>query len=155
MKRQLGEFFMTPAKDGGIQGQAPKKEEIEKAFYPGEGLPGGGQLEIRMEVSSEHPDPDVLEVARRFKSYNLESWHSEWMRVAEKNEELAAGFEREQRKVTAHEFYRRGAHFFRQGPVFMAGSDPRMLPNFVQLQQKVVRDWRLVFPPLERGQIPY
>src|SRR3989442_15647106 len=32
MKRQLGEFFMTPAKDGGILGQAPKKEEIEKAL---------------------------------------------------------------------------------------------------------------------------
>ena len=155
MKRQLGEFFMTPAKDGGILGQAPKKEEIEKALCPGEGLPGGGQLEIRMEVSSEHPDPDVLEVARRFKSYNLESWHSEWTRVAEKNEELAAGFEREQRKVTAHEFYRRAAHFYRQALVYMPESDPRMLPTYDRLKQMFDRAWSLVSPPFERVQIPY
>src|SRR3989442_16029712 len=101
-----------------------------------------------MEVSSEHPDPDVLEVARRFKSYNLESWHSEWMRVAEKNEELAAGFEREQRKVTAHEFYRRAAHLYRQGLFFLPGSPPPPAPTLHKFPQNCDIARGFVFPPL-------
>ena len=36
-------------------------ESIEKELYPGKGLPGGGQLEVRMEITSQHPDPDILE----------------------------------------------------------------------------------------------
>ena len=80
---------------------------LRKCFIPGRGLPGGGQLEIRIEISADHPDPDIRGVARRVKFFNLESWHTEWIQVAEKNEELAADFEREERKVTAHEFYLR------------------------------------------------
>jgi len=81
------------------------REHVEKMLYSGRGLPGGGQLEIRIEISADHPDPDIRGVARRVKFFNLESWHSEWIQVAEKNVELAADFEREERKVAAHEFY--------------------------------------------------
>ena len=84
------------AKNNG--GDVLNREEAEKELYPGRGLPGGGQLEIRMEVSADHPDPDIRGVARRVKFFNLESWHREWTEVAKKNEEFAAGFEREQRK---------------------------------------------------------
>jgi hypothetical protein len=52
------------------------KESAESALFPAKGLPGGGQLEIRMEVSANHPDPDIRSVARRLKPYNLESWYS-------------------------------------------------------------------------------
>ena len=90
------------------------REEADKMLYPGRGLPGGGQLEIRMQVSADHSDPDIRRVARRIKFFNLESWHREWMEVAKKNEELATGFEREQRQETAHEFYRRAADFYRR-----------------------------------------
>jgi hypothetical protein len=90
------------------------KERTEKVLYSGPGLPGGGQLEIRMEISADHPDLDVRGVARRVKSFNLESWHTQWTEVAEKNEQLAVGFERQERKVTAHEFYLRAADFYRR-----------------------------------------
>ena len=106
-------------------GDVLNKENTEKALYPARGLAGGGQLEIRMEVSPDHPDPDIRGVARRVKFFNLESWHTEWTAVAQKNEELAAGFEREQRKVTAHEFYLRAADFYRRAVVYMPDSDPR------------------------------
>ncbi|HWP57343.1 MAG TPA: hypothetical protein VNL14_05610 [Candidatus Acidoferrales bacterium] len=132
-----------------------KREEIEKVLFPGRDLPGGGQLEIRMEVSAVHPDPDVLQVARRYKPYNLESWHREWAAVAEKNEELAAGFEREGRKVTAHEFYRRAAQFYRQAVVYLPESDPRMLPTYRKLKEMFDKAWSLVPPPFERVQVPY
>jgi hypothetical protein len=101
------------------------REHMEKMLYPGPGLPGGGQLEIRMEVSANHPDPDIRGVARRVKFFNLESWHTEWTQVAQTNEELAAGFKKDNRKVTAHEFYLRAADFYRRALVYMPDSDSR------------------------------
>ena len=35
------------------------REQAEKLLYPTKGLPGGGQLEVRMEISPDHPDRDV------------------------------------------------------------------------------------------------
>ena len=68
------------------------REQAEALLYPAKGLPGGGQLEVRMEISADHPDPDIRAVARRVKFFNLESWHKEWTDVAKKNEDVAAGF---------------------------------------------------------------
>jgi len=129
--------------------------QAEKELFPARGLPGGGQLEVRMEISANHPDPDIRGVARRVKLFNLESWHTEWTQVARKNEELAAGFEREQRKLTAHEFYLRAADFYRRAVVYMPDSDPRMLPTFKKLEENFDKAWGVVPPPFERVQIPY
>jgi len=129
--------------------------QAEKELFPARGLPGGGQLEVRMEISANHPDPDIRGVARRVKLFNLESWHTEWTQVAQKNEELAAGFEGEQRKLTAHEFYLRAADFYRRAVVYMPDSDPRMLPTFKKLEENFDKAWSVVPPPFERVQIPY
>jgi dienelactone hydrolase len=131
------------------------RAQAEKALYSGRGLPGGGQLEIRMEISGDHPDPDVLGVARRIKPFNLESWHSEWIQIAAKNDELAADFERQGRKVTAHEFYLRAADFYRRALVYLPEVDPRMLPTYKKLETSFDVAWSLVAPPFERVQIPY
>ncbi len=116
------------ANDSG--GDVLNRAQAEMELYPAKGLPGGGQLEVRMEISANHPDPDIRGVARRVKFFNLESWHAEWTQVARKNEELAAGFEREQRKLTAHEFYLRAADFYRRAVGYLPDTDPRMLPPF-------------------------
>jgi dienelactone hydrolase len=129
--------------------------QAEKELFPARGLPGGGQLEVRMEISANHPDPDIRGVAQRVKFFNLESWHTEWTQVARKNEELAAGFEGEQRKLTAHEFYLRAADFYRRAVVYMPDSDPRMLPTYKKLEENFDRAWSVVPPPFERVQIPY
>ena len=129
--------------------------QAEKELFPARGLPGGGQWEVRMEISANHPDPDIRGVARRVKLFNLESWHTEWTQVARKNEELAAGFEREQRKLTAHEFYLRAADFYRRAVVYMPDSDPRMLSTFKKLEENFDKAWSVVPPPFERVQIPY
>src|ERR1700740_2875126 len=106
------------------------KEQAEKALYPARGLPGGGQLEVRMEISANHPDPDIRGVARRVKMVNLASWHAEWMGGEQKNKELASRFEKDNRKVTAHEFYLRAADFYRRAVVYMPEDDPRMMPTY-------------------------
>jgi dienelactone hydrolase len=136
-------------------GDVLDKERAEKVLYSGAGLPGGGQLEIRMEISADHPDPDIRGVARRVKFFNLESWHTQWIQVAEKNAQLAADFEREERNVTAHEFYLRAADFYRRALVYLPETDPRMLPNYRKLKQTFDKAWSLVSPPFERVQIPY
>ena len=138
-----------------VGGDVLNREVAEQALYSGRGLPGGGQLEIRMEVSADHPDPDIRGVARRVKFFNLESWHSEWIQVARKNEELAAGFEREERKETAHEFYRRAADFYRRAVVYLPETDPRMMPTHKKLEETFNKAWSLVSPPFERVEIPY
>jgi len=131
------------------------REHAEKMLYSGRGLPGGAQLEIRMEISADHPDPDIRGVARRVKFFNLESWHVEWSQVAEKNEKLAANFERQERNVTAHEFYLRAADFYRRALVYLPETDPRMLPTYTKLQNNFGKAWSLVSPPFEQVQIPY
>lgn len=131
------------------------RDVIEKRLFPGPGLSGGGQLEVRMEVPFLNPDPDIREVARRFKPYDLDSWHGEWTRVAEKNEELAQGFEKEERPVTAHEFYRRAADFYRRALLYMPDNDPRMMQSHTKLKETFGKAWSLVTPPFERVQIPY
>jgi dienelactone hydrolase len=131
------------------------REQAEKALYPAPGLPGGGQLEVRMEISQFHPDPDIRGVARRVKFFNLESWHKEWSEAAKKNEELAAGFEEENRKATAHEFYLRAADFYRRAVVYMPDTDPRMLPTFKKLEENFAKAWSMAPAPFERFEIPY
>ncbi len=131
------------------------REQAEKALYPAPGLPGGGQLEVRMEISQFHPDPDIRGVARRVKFFNLESWHKEWTEVARKNEELAAEFAMENRKATAHEFYLRAADFYRRAVVYLPDTDARMLPTFKKLEENFNKAWSMVPPPFERVQISY
>src|SRR6204780_4738135 len=75
----------------------------EEQLYPGKGLPGGGQLEIRLSASIYTSDADQLEVAQRLKPFNLASWVEEWTRVAERNEKLAEKFAGEGLKETANE----------------------------------------------------
>ena len=129
--------------------------EAEKLLFPASGLPGGGQLEVRMEISPDHPDPDIRGVARRVKFFNLESWHKEWTEVAIKNEELASAFEQDNRKQTAHEFYLRAADFYRRAVVYMAEGDPRMLPTYKKLEENFNKAWSTATPPFERVEISY
>src|SRR5260370_13620462 len=85
------------AQDAGSE--AGKKGDVggraEGELYPGKGLPGGGQLEIRLTQTMFTGDADQLEVAQRMKPFDLESWITEWMRVAERNEAIAEQAARE------------------------------------------------------------
>ena len=108
-----------------------------------------------MSQSAEHPDPDIRDVARRLKPYNLESWHGEWKRVAERNEQLAGRFESEGRKVSAHEFYLRAADFYRNAVLYLPEDDSRTIPTYRKLSDTFDKAWGLVKPPFDRVNIPY
>src|SRR5687768_394586 len=133
-------LFGTPAfaqdfgPGAGTLGQAGGRDE--KALFPGPGLPGGAQTEIRMVASVHTADPDELEVAFRMKPYDMESWISEWTRVAERNEELAEGYASSGLKVTAHEHYRKAQDFYSNATLYCSEHHPRQLPLYRKMRER-------------------
>jgi dienelactone hydrolase len=127
----------------------------EKALFPGPNMPGGAQTEIRMVQSIHTADADELEVAIRMKPYDMESWISEWSRVAEANEELAAGYEKAGLKVTATEHYRRAQEFYSNATLYAAEEHPKQLPLYRKMVAMFDKHQALGGSNIERVQIPW
>jgi dienelactone hydrolase len=127
----------------------------EKVLFPGKGLPGGGQLEIRLVQSMYTSDADELEVAQRARPYDPDSWYTEWTRVAEKNEKLADGYAAEGLKVTANEYYRRAQDFYGNAVWPLPESDQRMLPGYRKMREAFDKAGQMVRPPFERVKITF
>jgi hypothetical protein len=127
----------------------------EEELYPGKGLPGGGQLEIRLSASIYTSDADQLEVAQRLKPFNLASWIEEWTRVAERNERLAEKFAGDGLKVTANEYYSRASNFYREACWPMPVTEARMLPLYKKMRETFDKAWQQTRPPFERVQVKY
>ncbi len=146
-------FAQDAGPDSGSVGAVGGRAETE--LYPGKGLAGGGQLEIRLSATIYTSDPDQLEVAQRMKPFNLDSWVTEWTRVAEKNEQMADKLAAEGRKVTANEYYLRASNFYREACWPQPVTDPRMMPSYKKMRETFDKAWQLVRPPFERIQVPY
>ena len=139
--------------EGGKKGAVGGRADGE--LFTGNGLPGGGQLEIRLTQTMYTSDPDQLEVAQRMKPFDLESWITEWTRVAEKNEAMAEKFAADGYKVTANEYYLRAAGFYRDACWPQPVTESRMLPTYKKARDNFDNAWKLVRPPFERVQIYY
>ena len=139
--------------EGGKKGAVGGRADGE--LFTGNGLPGGGQLEIRLTQTMYTSDPDALEVAQRMKPFDLESWITEWTRVAEKNEQMAEKFAADGFKVTANEYYLRAAGFYRDACWPQPVTDSRMLTSYKKARDNFDKAWKLVRPPFERVQINY
>jgi dienelactone hydrolase len=127
----------------------------EEELYPAKGLPGGGQLEIRLTATIYTSDADQLEVAHRLRPFDLESWVTEWTRVAAKNEQLAEKFADQGLKVSANEYYLRASNFYREACWPQPESDSHMLPTYKKMRETFDKAWQLTRPPFERVQISY
>lgn len=137
--------FASPPQVGG-------RDEGE--LFEAKDLPGGGQLDIRLTVSP-HGDPDVVEVWRRMRPFDFDSWVTEYTRVAEQNQALGEQFEKDGCKVTANEYYLRAANFYFNACWPQPESDARMLPTYKKMMDVANRAYALVKPPFERVEIPY
>ena len=155
LTRALGSsaFAQDAGSEGGKKGAVGGRADGE--LFTGNGLPGGGQLEIRLTQTMYTSDPDALEVAQRMKPFDLESWITEWTRVAEKNEQMAEKFASDGFKVTANEYYLRAAGFYRDACWPQPVTDPRMLTSYKKARDNFDKAWKLVRPPFERVQINY
>jgi len=143
------------AQDAGSE--AGNKGEVggrsEEELFPANGLPGGGQLEIRLTQTIYTSDPDQLEVAQRMKPFNLESWITEWTRVAERNEKLADKAVAEGYKLTANEFYLRASNFYREAAWPQPVTEPRMLPTYKKMRGWFEQAWQKLRAPFGKMQI--
>ena len=139
--------------ESGKMGEVGGRDEGE--LYTGKGLPGGAQLEIRLTQSIYTSDPDELEVAQRMKPYDLDSWVTEWTRVAERNEKTGEEFASKGLKVTANGYYLRAAEFYRFASWPMPVTDDRMLPTYKKARQTFDRAWELQRAPFERIQVKW
>jgi dienelactone hydrolase len=146
-------FAQDAGSEGGKKGAVGGRADGE--LFTGNGLPGGGQLEIRLTQTMYTSDPDQLEVAQRMKPFDLESWITEWTRVAEKNEQMAEKFAADGFKVTANEYYLRAAGFYRDACWPQPVTDSRMLTSYKKARDNFDKAWKLVRPPFERVQINY
>jgi dienelactone hydrolase len=146
-------FAQDAGSESGKKGAVGGRADGE--LFTGNGLPGGGQLEIRLTQTMYTSDPDALEVAQRMKPFDLESWITEWTRVAEKNEQLAEKFAADGFKVTANEYYLRAAGFYRDACWPQPVTDSRMLTSYKKARDNFDKAWKLVRPPFERVQINY
>ena len=127
----------------------------EKALFPGPNMPGGAQTEIRMVQSIHTADPDELEVAIRMKPYDMESWITEWSRVAEANEELAVGYDKAGLKVTAQEYYRRAQEFYSNATLYAAEEHPKQLPLYRKMVEMFDKHYELSPGNIERVQVQF
>ncbi len=155
LTRALGSsaFAQDAGSEGGKKGAVGGRADGE--LFTGNGLPGGGQLEIRLTQTMYTSDPDALEVAQRMKPFDLDSWITEWTRVAEKNEQMAEKFAADGFKVTANEYYLRAAGFYRDACWPQPVTDSRMLTSYKKARDNFDKAWKLVRPPFERVQINY
>ena len=119
--------------EAGSKGDVGGRSEEE--LFPANGLPGGGQLEIRLTQSLYTSDPDALEVAQRMKPFNLESWIAEWTRVADRNLELAEKAASQGYKLTANEYYLRASGFYREAAWPQPVTEAKMLPTYKKMRE--------------------
>jgi dienelactone hydrolase len=127
----------------------------EKVLFPGPGLPGGGQLEIRLVQSIYTGDADELEVAQRARPYDMDSWFTEWMRVGEKNEKVADALAAQGLRVSAADAYRRAQDFYGNAVWPLPESDRRMLPAYRRMREMFDKTYQFTRAPFERVKIKW
>jgi len=124
-----------------------------KHLFTGETPRGGGQMEIRLNQSIHTDDPDELEVAERLRPFDPESWYTEWLRVAQINEELAQSFEEDNLRVSANQYYLRAFQFYRAAIVYQEDTDETMMPGYMKMMEVFNKAWEMARPPFERVKV--
>jgi len=98
---------------------------------------------------------ELFQAASRMKPGELESWHEEWLRIAERNdargdEEGRAGHTR-----TAMNCWLRASEYYRQAEFWLLPEDPRRLATFTRCEAMTQKWMRHLDPPGEAVEIPY
>jgi dienelactone hydrolase len=98
---------------------------------------------------------ECFQAASRMVPGDDESWHTEWLRIAERNHARGDEAENAGHIATASNCWLRAVDYYRQAEFWLAGDDPRRLHIFNKLEA-CSRNWgRYLRPPLESVEIPY
>ena len=98
---------------------------------------------------------ECFQAASRMILGDKESWHREWMRVADRNQKRGLTEEQAGHIRTAMNCYLRAADYYRQAEFHLKPDDPRRLPTFSKMEACSHRFLALLTPPGEVLEIPY
>jgi dienelactone hydrolase len=77
---------------------------------------------------------EVFQAASKMIPGDYESWHKEWLHIAERNMNKALTEEKLNHIRTAMNCYLRAADYYRQAEFFLKPDDPRRLPTFEKME---------------------
>ena len=98
---------------------------------------------------------ECFQAASRMIPGDLDSWHEEWLRVADRNDRRGDGAERAGHIRTAMNCWLRAVDYFRSAEFWLAPDDPRRLPTFTRCEAANQKWLRHLDPPGEVVEIPY
>ena len=98
---------------------------------------------------------ECFQAASRMIAGDKESWHREWLRVAERNHARGDDAEAAGHIGTAKNCWLRAVDYYRQAEFWLDGEDPRRLATFDKLEECSHKWGRYLSPPMEVVRIPY
>jgi dienelactone hydrolase len=98
---------------------------------------------------------ESFQAASRMVPGDLDSWHDEWMHVANRNDLRGDAAEKAGHVRTAMNCWLRAADQFRSAEFWLAADDPRRLPTFTRCEAASQKWLRHLDPPGEVVEIPY
>ncbi len=98
---------------------------------------------------------ECFQAASRMIPGDADSWHVEWMHVADRNDVRGDEAERAGHIRTAMNCWLRAADYFRSAEFWLAPDDPRRLSTFTRCEAASQKWLRHLDPPGEVVEIPY
>ena len=98
---------------------------------------------------------ECFQAASRMVPGDVESWHTEWLRVAERNDRRGDEAEAHGQVITARNCWVRAVDYYRSAEFWLAADDPRRLETFTKCEECFRKAGKYFTPPVESVQIPY
>jgi pimeloyl-ACP methyl ester carboxylesterase len=98
---------------------------------------------------------ECFQAASRMVPGDRESWHVEWLKVAERNRLRGDAAERDGHLRTAMNCWLRAANYYRHAEFYMSLDDPRRMGVFDRCEQMSAKYFARLDPPGEAVQVPY
>lgn len=100
---------------------------------------------------------ECLATAERINERDLESWHREWFRTADRIHTIAEAALSKQHLISAREAFLRASNYYRTAEFFLHTdpSDPRILATWRASRASFASAARLFAPPFEAVEIPF
>ena len=98
---------------------------------------------------------ECFQAASRMVPGDEESWHREWLRVADRNRERGDEAEAAGNVFTARNCWMRAVDYYRSAEFWLAGDDPRRLETFTRCEECCQKAGKYSVPPVETVQIPF
>lgn len=98
---------------------------------------------------------ECMQVGSRVVPADKESWHAQWMRVADSNSARAELALKDGDIFTARDAWLRASSYYRSAEFRLTAEDPRRLATFARCEETFMNAGKFFFPHLERVRVPY